>query len=125
MVSKVDLPPDGQQKNRTTRLGDFVMSALIPVALGLLLLGQDPATPAPSELSREEMQFLKETVTGLKLYEPANVTKPVAVTGNPVLGPYNNTTGPSRFGATFLWLSGERPVGVASISIRRSPSNPV
>jgi hypothetical protein len=71
------------------------------------------------------MQFLKDTVAGLKLCEPPNRNKPLEVTTNPVLGPYNNTTGPSRFGATFLWLSGERPVGAASISIRRSPSNPV
>jgi hypothetical protein len=47
------------------------------------------------------------------------------VTAKPVLGPYNNTTGPSRFGATFLWLSGERPVGAVSVSIRRGSSNPV
>lgn len=100
-------------------------SALVISALGLLLFAQDQVEPAANELSREEMQFLKDTVAGLKLYEPPNRNKPLAVTANPVLGPYNNTTGPSRFGATFLWLSGERPVGAVSISIRRNPSNPV
>jgi hypothetical protein len=98
-------------------------AGLLPFALGLVLLAQDQSEPAASELSREEMQFLKSTVAAIKLYAPPNVTAPLAVTANPVLGPYNNTTGPSRFGATFLWLSAERPVGAVSISIRRQPIN--
>ena len=98
-------------------------SSLLLSALGLLILTQDQIDRAPNELSREEMQFLRETVTGLKLYQLPNRESPLTVTANPVLGPYNNTTGPSRFGATFLWLSGERPVGAVSLSIRRSPAN--
>jgi hypothetical protein len=100
-------------------------STFLASALGLLLLAQDQIEPTPSELSREEMQFLKETVAGLQLYEPPNRNQPLGLTAHPVLGPYNNTTGPSRFGATFLWLAGERPVGAVSISIRRGQSSPV
>jgi hypothetical protein len=71
------------------------------------------------------MQFLKETMAGLKLYEAWDPTKPLVPMASPVLGPYNNITGPSRLGATFLWLAGERPVAAASVSIRRRPTNSV
>ena len=100
-------------------------AAGLPMALAFLLVAQEQVEPAANELSREEMQFLKDTVAGLKLCEPPNPMKLLPVTANPVLGPYNNPTGPSRFGAAFLWLSGERPVGAVSVSIRRTPMNSV
>ena len=101
------------------------MSAALPLVFAALVFAQQPVEPAPEGASREEMQFLKETMAGLKLYQPPDATTPLAPTANPVLGPYNNTTGPSRLGATFLWLAGERPVAAASVSIRRRPTNSV
>jgi hypothetical protein len=115
-----------QQNNHAISRGDVVMPAAgLPFVMTCLLLAQEQGEPAANELSREEMQFLKDTVAGLKLCEPPNRMKFLPVTANPVLGPYNNTTGASRFGATFLWLSGERPVGAVSVSIRRTPANGV
>jgi hypothetical protein len=101
------------------------MPAAVPLVLATLLLAQQPVEPAPGDVSREEMRFLKETMSGLKLYQSPDMTNPLAQTPNPVLGPYNNATGPSRLGATFLWLAGERPVAAASVSIRRRPTSSV
>ena len=100
-----------------------MLTAPIPFAWAMVLLAQAQTEPATDIASRDEMRFLKEKVTELKLYQPANLEKPLVLTDKPVLGPYNNWTGPSRFGATFLWLTGERPVAAVSISIRRSPTN--
>src|SRR5207248_5193166 len=60
----------------------------------------------------------------LTLRSPSDKETNYALTDQPVLH-YDNATGLSTDGVTFLWLSGARPVAAVSFSIRRRPANAV
>src|SRR5262249_1723425 len=87
-------------------------------------VGQAPAEPQAGDAVREEqMKYLKERAAQLKLYQQSDTNLPLMLTEQPVLR-YSNWAGLSSDGATFLWLSGTRPVAAVSFSLRR-PNNAV
>ena len=86
-------------------------------------LGQaEPKAAANDAVREEQVRFLKEQAAELALHG-AGDSKTTFTLGSPLLR-YSNWAGLSSDGATFLWLSGARPVAVVSLSIRR-PNNAV
>jgi hypothetical protein len=89
----------------------------------LASIAQAPPEPEIVTVREEQMRYLKERAAQLRLYQQPDTQAPLKLTEQPVLR-YSNWAGLSSDGATFLWLSGDRPVAAVSLSLRR-PNNAV
>src|SRR5436190_7625449 len=99
-------------------------STSIPLLFVVAALGQAPAELPEAQAAREEkLQFLKDRSAELTLYRQSDLSSPLPLFNRAVLF-YSNPVGLSSDGATFLWLSGNRPAAAVSFSIRR-PNNAV
>jgi hypothetical protein len=97
---------------------------VVAVLSVVVVLGQAQTDNPAEETARAEKQrFLKEKSVELSLFQASNSKTPLPLYSRPVLF-YSNPVGLSTDGATFLWLSGTRPVAAVSFSLRR-PNNAV
>ncbi len=94
------------------------------LAVLLTALAQAPAEQPAAHDRQDRMRFLTKLAGELTLVSPADKQATFELTAQPVLN-YDNATGLSTDGVTFLWLCGTRPAAAVSFSIRRTPKNAV
>jgi hypothetical protein len=91
----------------------------------VVALAQAPPEAQPNAADRQEQfRFLTQAAKDLTLLNPSDQQARFTLMDQPVLH-YDNATGLSTDGVTFLWLAGTRPVAAVSFSIRRTPRNAV
>jgi hypothetical protein len=78
----------------------------------------------PVDERRVQVRFLSTLAKELTLDSPTDKRAKFVLSAEPVLH-YDNATGLSTDGVTFLWLAETRPAAVVSLSIRREPQNAV
>src|SRR5689334_19920445 len=97
---------------------DSMSESCLTLLLLLFSLGQ--AEPDAAAADREaRMQFFREHLAKFTLHQSGE-TEPAPLRAEPVLR-YSNPErqSGSTDGAAFLWLAGQRPIAVISLSIRR------
>jgi hypothetical protein len=87
-------------------------------------LAQAPVEQPAANERQDRLEFLTKLASELTLISPADKQATFALTPQPVLH-YDNATGLSTDGVTFLFLAGTRPAAAVSFSIRRTPQNAV
>ncbi|MBI3860999.1 MAG: hypothetical protein HY290_03805 [Planctomycetia bacterium] len=97
----------------------FVLAACLPA-----VLADDPPADADTPATRQQrLEYLKSRAAECELFKEGERNKPLAFTREPLLR-YSNPVRGFKLsdGGTFLWLDGERPLAVATWSIR-GPGN--
>src|SRR5213592_1897777 len=100
----------------TIRLGSLALIFFI-VAITIATALADEADDAKA-VRQMRLDHLKACAAECELFQSDDRTKPLTLTAAPLLRFTNPVSTVTADGTTFLWLAGERPVAVATWSIR-------
>jgi hypothetical protein len=99
----------------------LIALAIVVTTPSQVPLGTAAAEPSPAaEYRQEQHKFLREKAAELSLYRGDEAKDAQPLTGDAVLR-YSNSERDigSLDGATFLWLTGKRPLAAVSMSVRK------